>query len=411
MKIILGILREGKVPPERRVPFTPQQAAEIMQKFPHVTVLCQSSPTRSYTDAEYQQAGITVVGELNDCDILMGIKEVPVENLIARKTYVIFSHTMKMQPHNRKLLRAVLEKKIRLIDYEVFRTPGGQRLVAFGRYAGIIGTYNIFWVYGMRYARYTLPRAYECRDYEQLLRELEKADLPPLKIALTGGGRVGKGAVEILSALRVKRVEADDFLSRSFSEPVYVQLASKDYHVHKEGKPFDREEFHEHPGRYNSDFLKFAKKADVLINGAYWDPAAPKLFTRDDMKDPSFAIRLIADISCDVDGSVPATIRATDIENPVYDYNPFTEQAEAPFSNEKFITVMAVDNLPCELPRSASEDFGRDLIDKVLPAMLGEDTEGIVERATLAANGSLTEEFRYLERWVSESLSGSGTGA
>lgn len=402
MKLTLGILKEGKVPPERRVPFTPQQAAEIMQKFPHVTVVCQSSDTRSYPDPEYEAAGVAVVNDVADCDILMGIKEVPVPNLIAGKTYLFFSHTMKMQPHNQQLLKTVLDKRIRLIDYEVLRNASNQRLVAFGRYAGIIGAYNSFWVYGVRYGRYRLPRAYECYDYTDMLKVLMKVDLPPLKIVLTGSGRVGNGAVEILDALRIKNVGVAQFLTESFSEPVYVQLESKDYHVRTAGGGFSREEFHEHPARYRSNFLKFARQGNMLIAGAYWNPAAPRLFTKDDMKDPSFSIRIIADISCDVDGSIPATVRTTDILNPVFDYNPFTGQATAPFSDERFITVMAVDNLPCELPRSASEDFGRDLIDKILPSLLNDDSEGIIDRATLAVNGKLTEEFRYLEQWAKQ---------
>jgi alanine dehydrogenase len=399
-KINLGILREGKVPPERRVPFTPQQAAEIMRRFPHVTVLYEKSDIRCFTDAEYAEAGIPNVSDAGSCDVLMGIKEVPVSNLRAGKTYLFFSHTMKMQPQNRELLQTVLEKKIRLIDYEALRDISGKRLVAFGRYAGIVGTYNCFWVYGLRYNRYTLQRAFNCHDYDALKQELKKVDLPPVKIVLTGGGRVGRGAIEILDILQIRRVGVDEFLNETPSEPVYVQLGSKDYHAHLQNQPFDRDEFHAHPERYKSDFLKFAQEADMLIAGAYWNPAAPKLFAAADMTDPSFSIRIIADISCDIGGSIPATIKATDVYDPVYDYNPTSRRAETPFSSEKNITVMAVDNLPCELPRSASADFGRDLIDKILPSLLNEDTEGIIERATLAVDGELTEEFRYLEGWV-----------
>lgn len=403
MSITLGILREGKVPPERRVPFTPRQAEEIMQKFAHVTVVCQASNARAYSDEEYKTLGVSVVDDVSHCDILMGIKEVRVSDLIAGKTYLFFSHTMKMQPYNRKLLQAVLDRNIRLIDYEVLTNAKGQRLVAFGRYAGIIGAYNSFWVYGARYGRYELRRAHECRDFSELLAELKKVDLPPVKIVLTGSGRVGRGAVEILDALHIRSVDVDTFLHGSFSESVYVQLGSKDYHRRTGGGAFNREEFHAHPERYESDFLKFATRADILIAGAYWDPAAPRLFTKEDMKSPSFSIRIIADISCDINGSIPATVRAADIENPAYDYNPFTQEAVAPFSDEKFITVMAVDNLPCELPRSASEDFGRDLIDRILPSLLNEDTEGIIARATLTVDGTLTENFRYLEEWAGNS--------
>jgi alanine dehydrogenase len=399
-KIVLGILREGKIPVDRRVPFTPQQAREIMVKFPHVTVVLQHSRIRCFKDSEYGAAGIRVVNDVDGCDVLMGIKEVPVSNLLAGKTYLFFSHTMKMQQHNQKLLQIILKKRARLIDYEALRDEHGERLVAFGRYAGIVGAYNCLWAYGVRYKGYTLRRAYKCRDFAELRLELGKVRLPPVRIILTGSGRVGKGAVEILHSIGIRRVEIKDFLDYSTDEPVYVHLSSQDYYAHIEHKGFNREEFHHHPERYESTFLKFAQKADMLIAGAYWNPGAPMLFTKEDMTNPAFTIRIIADISCDINGSIPATIKATDVNDPIYDYNPFSQQAEAPLSGEKFITVMAVDNLPCELPRSSSEDFGRDLIDKILPSLVGDDKEGIIERATLTKDGKLTEGFLYLKEYA-----------
>jgi alanine dehydrogenase len=401
--IKLGIIREGKIPVDRRVPFTPLQLVEITRKFPHTKVVCQHSSVRSFLDQEYEKCGVEVVHNIADCDILMGIKEVPITNLVKHKAYLFFSHTMKMQPHNRELLRAILEKNITLIDYEALTDRQGNRLVAFGRYAGIVGTYNCFWMIGKRYKSYSLKRAMDCRDYDDLKNEFQKIKLPAdLKIALTGSGRVGRGAEQVLAAIGIRKVNPDEFLLGKFNEPVYVQLRSKDYHSHKAKKDFDREEFHTNPENYQSDFLKYARVADILINGAYWNPKAPALFTKKEMMDPSFKIKIVADISCDINGSVPATIKATDVTNPVYDYNPFTKTAEDPFSNEKFISIMAVDNLPCELPRSASEEFGRDLIDRVLPALLGEDKDGIIDRATIARGGELTKHFQYLAGYVKE---------
>lgn len=399
-KFRLAILREGKVPPERRTPLTPHQAAEVMQTYDHVEVVCQPSPHRCFTDQEYKSLGIAVEEDVSTCDILMGIKEVPVPALLDGKTYVFFSHTLKKQAHNQTLLQTILQRNITLIDYEMLRTPAGQRLIGFGRHAGIVGAYNCLWTYGIRSQRYQLRRAFECFDLADLMTELKKVDLPPLKIVLTGSGRVGKGAVEILDAAGIRRVGVNEFLNQSHEEPVYVQLSSADYHVHKDGKPFNREEFHSHPERYRSNFLPFAHQATLLIAGAYWNPSAPPLFTREDMQHPNFSIKVIADISCDIDGSIPATVRATDIENPVFDYDPSTHEAVAPFSDERHITVMAVDNLPCELPRSASEDFGNDLLERIMPALFGEDADGIIERATIVRKGQLTEEFRYLEDWA-----------
>lgn len=399
-KFRLAIVREGKIPPERRTPLTPPQAAEVMRIYSHAEIICQPSPDRCFADSEYLKAGIQIEEDVSNCNVLVGIKEVPIPALLEGKTYIFFSHTLKKQPHNRALLQAILDRHITLIDYEMLRTRGGQRLIGFGRHAGIVGAYNCFWTYGIRSQRYHLRRAYECFDLADLLTELKKINLPPLKIVLTGTGRVGKGATEILEAAGVHRVSVDEFLTVRPDVPVYVQLTSADYHVHEDSRPFDREEFHRHPERYRGNFLPFAHEAELLIAGAYWNPAAPRLFTREDMQQPEFSIKVIADISCDIDGSIPATVRATNIENPVFDYDPGTHQALAPFSDERNITVMAVDNLPCELPRSASEDFGRDLIDRIMPSLLGDDVDGIIERATIAHQGKLTREFRYLGDWV-----------
>lgn len=396
-KIKLCIIREGKIPIDRRVPFTPLQAKEITKKFPHVNVVCQRSRVRCFKDEEYAENGIEIVTEIFDCDILMGIKEVPLSNLIGGKTYLFFSHTIKKQPHNRKLLQTILKKNITLVDYETLQDKKGNRLVAFGRYAGIVGAYNGLWTYGKRYNLYTIRRAHQCFDLKDLQTEYEKIKLPPIKIALTGGGRVGKGSEEVLDGVGIKKVSPDEFINKEFLFPVYVQLNSSDYHVRIEGGPFDREEFHQHPERYASNFKQYAMVADILVAGAYWHPKAPRLYSREDMMDSEFKIRVIADISCDINGSMPSTVKSCTIDDPVYDYDVENNNAVPPFSNKNFITVMAIDNLPCELPRSASEDFGRDLIDKVLPSLLIKDKEQIIERATIAHNGSLTKGFAYLE--------------
>jgi alanine dehydrogenase len=400
--IKLGIIREGKIPPDKRVPFTPMQTEEIGQRFPNVKVICQRSEVRAFKDDEYREYGIEVTDDISQCDILMGIKEVPVQNLIAGKTYLFFSHTIKKQPRNKKLLQEILDKKIRLIDYETLKDRLGNRLVAFGRFAGIVGAYNGLWTYAQRFGGYSLRRAYEHFDVNDLKLELRNVKLPPVKIILTGGGRVGKGAMETLDTAGIRKVGVYDFLTKSFNEPVYVQLSSADYHVRRDGGHFNRDEFHHHPERYDSTFLSFTKVADVLMAGAFWNPKAPVLFTREDMLSPDFKIKIIADITCDIEGSIPSTKRASSIPEPLYDYNSENDSVEAPISNPKYVTVMAVDNLPCELPRSASEEFGRDLIDKILPILFGKDTDGIIKRATIARDGHLTETYQYLEDYVSD---------
>lgn len=396
----IGLIREGKVPTDKRVPFTPLQVEEIEQRFPQIKVICQSSSFRCFRDDEYANLGTPIQERVDDCDVLMGIKEVPIHELIANKTYLFFSHTIKKQPYNRKLLQAVLEKNIGLIDYEALKDKLGNRLVAFGRYAGIVGAYNGLWTYGKRYGAFNLRRAHECFDVNDLKLELRKVRLPAIKIILTGSGRVGKGSMETLDSAGIRKVSPSDFLSKHFDEAVYVQLGSADYHVRREGGHFNRDEFHTNPERYDSLFLEFAREADVLMAGAYWNPKAPVLFTREDMLRTDFKIKIIADITCDIDGSIPSTKKATTIAEPLYDYDARTDQVVAPLSNNSLVTVMAVDNLPCELPRSASEEFGQDLINKVLPLLIDADQDDIIKRATIADHGQLTPHFTYLADYV-----------
>jgi saccharopine dehydrogenase (NAD+, L-lysine-forming) len=397
----IGLIREGKIPPDKRVAFTPLQVEEIHQRFPHVTVVCETSDIRCFKDEEYNALDIEVTDDVQDCDILMGIKEVPIPSLIPGKTYLFFSHTLKKQPYNRKLLQAALEKKIRLIDYEALKDKQGNRLVAFGRYAGIVGAYNGLWTYGNRFKKFSLRRAFECFDVNDLKLELGKVKLPPIKILLTGAGRVGKGAMETLDSARIRKVNIHDYLYKRFDEPVYIQLSSSDYHTRKEGGHFNREEFHQYPERYSSHFSDFTKVTDMLLAGAFWNPRAPVLFTREEMQSPDFKIRIIADITCDINGSIPSTQRASTIPDPIYDYDPVTNSLHPPFTNDAFVSVMAVDNLPCELPRSASEEFGRDLIDRILKPLLGDDSESIIERATITQHGQLTSQFAYLYDYAS----------
>jgi saccharopine dehydrogenase (NAD+, L-lysine-forming) len=399
--IKLGIIREGKTPPDKRVPFTPLQAEEIEQRYPHVKIVVQHSDVRAFKDSEYADLGLEVREDLSDCDILMGIKEVQIPDFVANKTYLFFSHTIKKQPYNKKLLQEVLKKNIALIDYETLKDKLGNRLVAFGRYAGIVGAYNGLMTYGMRYKTFTLRRAFECFDINDLKIELRKVQLPPVKIVLTGAGRVARGAMETLDTAGIRKVSVDDFLNKQFDGPVYVQLSSADYHVRKEGGHFNRDEFHQHPERYDSTFNRFTKVTDILLAGAYWNPKAPVLFTKQDMREPEFKIKVIADITCDINGSVPSTIRASSIVDPLYDYDPITETDKPGLSDEKFITMMAVDNLPCELPRSASEEFGRDLIDRIIPALVIRDVDGVIKRAKITEKGKLTENFQYLLDYVS----------
>jgi saccharopine dehydrogenase (NAD+, L-lysine forming) len=400
-KIKLGIIREGRIPPDKRVPLTPLKCQETLAAFPEVEIIVQPSPVRCYTDEEYLELGIPVQEDLSSCNILMGVKEVPIDQLIPNKTYLFFSHTIKKQPHNQKLLQAILEKNITLIDYELLTTEKGERIVAFGYYAGIVGAYNGIMTYGKKWKLFDLKPAWQCVDMDDMEEEYFKVKaLPPIKIALTGGGRVANGAMEVLNRMGIRKVSVFDYLYQEFSEPVYAQLRSSDYNARRDGKVWDTSDFYAHPEKYQSTFSKFSEVTDLLMAAAYWNPAAPRLFTPAEMRQPDFKINTIADITCDINGSVPSTKRASTIQDPVYDYNPQTELLEPAFSKPTNITVMAVDNLPCELPRNASRDFGRQLIDAVFPHLFRNDDQGIIKRATIASHGKLMPRYEYLHDYA-----------
>lgn len=396
----IGIIREGKTQPDKRVPFTPNQLNAVQRDYAgKISIQVESSQARAYSDSEYVDAGIQVVSDLSDCDVLFGVKEVPIDQLIAGKTYVFFSHTMKKQPYNRKLLKAILEKNIRLMDYEVLKDEAGNRVVAFGRWAGIVGAYNAFWTYGQKTALFDIKRAKDCFDLQELHLELNKVQLPPVKIVVTGTGRVAKGAGEILKKLNIKQVLIEEFLFDYFEEPVFVMLKSEDYYRRKSDGGYDRAEFYKYPERYESHFQKFTEVAEILIAAAYWDPASPRLFELSEIASDDFQISVIADVSCDVHGSVPTTIKSTTILEPVFDIDRNTQEALPAFGSQTSISMMAIDNLPCELPREASKEFGEQLTEWVIPALL-EENAPILERATIARDGDLTLEFMYLTDFV-----------
>lgn len=395
----IGILREEKVPRDLRVPFTPEQCKAATQIFPGTKVVIQPSEWRSYKDAEYKAAGIPLQEDLSDCDIIFGIKEVPPQNLIPGKKYLFFSHTIKKQPHNQKLMQALIKNKIQLIDYECLTDPDMNRIIGFGHYAGIVGAYNGIRGYGLRYKLFDLRPAHECHDRKELEQEYKKVNLPNIKIIVTGNGRVANGAIEILGGLRIRRITPYEFTQFSFREATYSQLHSQNYNEARDGSPWDTHQFYTHPEKFRSTFLKYTRHCDLLIHCSYWDPRAPKLFTREDMRSNEFSISVIADVTCDINGSIPSTTRPSSIAAPFYGYNPVTEQEGEPFAKEN-ITVMAVDNLPCELPRDASDNFGKELIEKVLPALLREDKIGLIERGSICENGKLMPRFEYLSDYA-----------
>lgn len=399
-KIKVGVLKETKTPPDRRAALSPKQAVHFLRHFPETELYIQSSNLRAFKDQEYTDLGLTVTDDISGCDILLGIKEVAVDTLIPGKTYMFFSHTAKKQEYNRELLQALLKKKIRMVDYEYLTYENGVRIIAFGRWAGLVGAYNALRALGKREGLFNIPQAADTSRTEEMFSILKsRVKLPAVKILITGGGRVAQGALETLSVLDIEGVKPNDFLNRNYDCPVFTQLDPGDYVRRKDGKPFELQHFFENPEAYESAFAPYTKVADMYIACHYWDEKSPDFITREDVRADDFRIRVIADVSCDIDGPIAPTIRASEIADPFYGYDSGTGEEGYPFDRFN-ISVMAVDNLPGEVPRDASEDFSVVLIDRIMPALLREDTEGIISRAIITENGELGENFKYLQNFA-----------
>jgi hypothetical protein len=397
--IRIGVIKEGKVPPDFRTPLTPNQCKVLKTMYPQAEVVVQSSPIRTFTDQEYLNHGVEVVDDLSDCDIILGVKEVPIPALIPGKTFMFFSHTIKKQPYNRELLRALLDQKIRLIDYEVIKDKYRTRLIGFGRYAGIVGCYNGFLTYGLKHGTYSLKPAHACHDRKEVEEELKKVELPKnFRCLVTGFGRVGHGAKEIIDLLPIKEVSPEEYLTQTFNEPVYCQLEAADYYRDANGG-FEKAAFYANPSEYKSILNQYALNSDMYVPCHYWDNKAPVLLTQADFQAAS-RLKVVADISCDIAGPIACTIRPSKIGNSMYGWNPNTNE-ECDMMEANAVAVMAVDNLPCELPKDASEDFGSELLKHVFPRLLGEDPDQIIHRASETTfEGTLNEPFQYLSDYV-----------
>jgi len=405
MSVTFAILKETKSPPDRRVVFSPEKCAELMDRYREARIVVQSSQVRIFPDEEYKKWGFAVQEDISEADVMLGVKEVEIDSLIPNKKYFFFSHTIKKQPYNRDLLKAILAKKIELYDHETIVDENGGRLIGFGYYAGLVGAYNGFRALGLRDKLFNLPKVETLADLDDLKRELDKIILPAeLRIILSGTGKVSRGAKEILDHLNIREVSDTVYLTSNFSEPVYCMIDVMEYNRRIDGKAGDKYEFYNDPSGYESNFMPYARVSDMFIAGHFYGNGAPFLFTREDARHPDFRINLVADISCDVDGPVASTLRASTIAEPFYGYDPISEQ-ETAFNAEGAITVMAVDNLPCELPKDASEGFGNMFLEAVIPAFFNGDKDGILERAKITTSeGTLTERFSYLQDYVDEKI-------
>jgi saccharopine dehydrogenase (NAD+, L-lysine forming) len=396
----LGIIREGKNPPDNRVALSPHQCKVVKRQFPQWELVVQPSPNRCYTNEEYVAAGITMQEDLSDCDVLIGIKEVPIDELIAGKTYFFFSHTKKKQPYNKKLLQAIIHKKIRLIDYECLTYTDKQRILGFGFFAGIVGAHNGLLTYGKKTGSFNLPAVHRFTDFREVIRQYFEVKLPPIKIVSTGNGRVSTGIVETMNMFDIKRVSPSEFLKKKYDYPVYVELTAEQLYKHQDTHVYHRDDFRKHPANYYCDFEAYTQQADVLLNGVYWEKNIPAFFDAKDLAKPDFNIQVIADITCDAYGSIPINYGSTTIPNPTYGVHRQSLEKVAPYL-QGTVDVMAVDNLPNELPRDASDFFGVQLTKMVLPELLKKQSD-ILDRATITQDGVLTTYYEYLTDYVQD---------
>ena len=398
-----ALIKERKNPPDRRVVFSPEELLNVKTRFPQAEFIVESSDIRVFSDSAYRALGFEVTDDVSDADVFLGVKEVPIEALIPNKKYFFFSHTIKKQSYNRSLLQAILEKNIELYDHETIVKQSGTRLIGFGRYAGLVGAYNGFRALGLRDGLFNLPKVETLADLNAVKRELDKITVPPIKILLSGTGKVAFGAKEIIDHLKIKEISTALYLTSKFTEPVYCMIDVMDYNKRKDGKVGSKLKFYKYPEDYESNFMPYAKETDLFVAGHFYGNNAPYLFTREDAKSTDFKINLVADISCDIDGPVASTIRASTIADPFYGYDAQTEK-EVAFDAKNAITVMAVDNLPCELPKDASEGFGEMFLEHVIPAFFNDDERGILKRAKITKDGQLTKRFEYLQDYVDGEL-------
>ncbi len=394
-----GIIKERKSPPDRRTVFSPTALKMLQDAHPEAIIKVESSDIRIFSDQEYINLGFEVSVDISDCDVFFGVKEVPIDALISNKKYFFFSHTIKKQIHNQKLLRALLDKNITLFDHETIVDKNNRRLIGFGRYAGIVGAYNGFRAFGQKFELFNIPKAETLSHKEDLIQKLKRQILPPLKIVLTGKGKVGMGAKEILDGMKIKQVSAENFLNKIYSEAVYTQIDVLDYNKRIDGKILDNEDFYKNPKDYKSDFERFTKVSDIFIAGHFHGNDSPDILTQAMLNAVDCKLKIVADISCDVAGPVACTLRASTISEPFYGYLPHSNQ-EVAVSHPGAIVVMAVDNLPCELPKDASEGFGEMFLKHVIPSFFNNDADAVLARAKITENGKLTDRFAYLSEFA-----------
>ena len=289
-------------------------------------------------------------------------------------------------------------KKITLVDYECLEHEDGKRIIGFGFFAGIVGAHNGMMAFGKRTGLYKLDKVNSSKNLQHLIHTYFGLHIPPVKIAVTGSGRVAHGILEIMNLLGIHEVEPDEFLEKEFAYPVYVHLKGADLYAHKKDGSYIRNDFHENPTNYNCIFSKYLSHTDILMNGIYWEKDIPRLFEIDALQSNDFRIKTIADITDDKNGSVPCNMGDSTIEDPIYGVDKKTFEKTAPFLPGS-VDIMAVGNLPNELPRDASRYFGEQLIKYVMKDLV-EGNSRIIDKASILKAGKLNEYYDYMKEYA-----------
>ncbi len=439
MKNVIGIRRETKDDLERRAPISPDQVKELVEKN-NLKVIVQPASQRKYTDEQYRNAGAILQEDLSECNIIFGVKEVPIPDLIPNKPFVFFSHTIKGQQYNMPLLKSILDQNITLIDYEPVTNEQGKRIIFFGRFAGIAGMIDSLWILGQRlkYEGYNTPfeRIKQAVEYETLEeaeneisavgKEIAENGLPdeltPLITGFTGRGNVSKGAQKIYELLPVEKISPGELIdlveSGNYSNrKVYsCEFYSPDLYCRKDGAEFNREDFYKHPDLYKSQFEKYIPYLTVLINGIYWEPEFDRLVTKQFItesykQNKKLSLKVIGDITCDIAGSIELTQKATRYDNPCYVFNPEDQKIYDGWEGSGPV-ILAVDKLPTEIPREATTSFGAALLPFV-PKLAGTDFSKEFDEldlpeefrgAVIAHRGKLTPKYEYLYEHISRDV-------
>lgn len=424
----IGIRKEDKNVWERRVPLIPGHVKKLKSEF-DITTLVEPFERRTFTDNEYKEAGAEVTPDYNDAPVIFAVKEIPIKLLQKDKTYIFFSHTIKGQDYNMPLLKKIMDLGCTLIDYETMTDENGRRVVFFGKYAGYAGMIDTLHGLGKRLNLsgietpfLQIKPAYEYRDIEeakqhvkQVSEEIKEKGLPtevsPLVFGFAGYGNVYKGAAEVFDLLPFEEVTPEELsdMDEESGKIVKVVFKEKDMVKHKDGNPFELQDYYSNPENYVSAFSKYLDNIDVLINAIYWDDRYPVFVTKKYLKEnkDNLKLKVIGDITCDIDGAIEITYKSTPSDNPAFVYNPATDKYTDGYAGKGVVNI-AVDNLPAELPRDASTGFSNAL-NVFVPGIVNADMDKsfedagydpVIKRAVIVYKGKLTPDYQYLEEYL-----------